>query len=191
MAREIVFDIETQNTFQEAGARNPQLLKISLVGVWDSETDTYTSFLEDELPKFWPLLEHADRLIGYNSRWFDVPVLANYYPGDLTKIPMLDILEEVERAIGFRVKLDDVARSTLGVGKTGHGLQAVEFWRSGEIEKLRSYCLQDVRVTKEIYEHGLHHGRVYYNDRYGNRQEVPVDFSAKGARAAMNLTIGL
>ncbi len=191
MSNEIVFDIETQNTYQEIGTRDTRLLKISLVGVWSSADASYTSFLEDELPRLWPLLEHADRLIGYNSRWFDVPVLANYYPGDLTKIPMLDILEEVERHLGFRVKLDDLARSTLGVGKTGHGLQAVEFWKNGEIEKLRAYCLQDVRVTKELYEFGLAHGHLLYDDKLGRRQEIPVNFAAKTSREALNLTMGL
>ena len=191
MSYELVFDIETQNTYQEVGARDTRLLKISLVGVWSSADDCYTAFLEDELPRLWPLFEHADRLIGYNSRWFDVPVLANYYPGDLARIPQLDILEEVERHLGFRVKLDDLAQATLGIGKTGHGLQAVEYWRSGEIEKLKAYCLQDVRVTKGLYEFGRARGHVLYDDKLGRRQEIPVNFAPKTSRAAMNLTIGL
>lgn len=191
MSNEIVLDIETQNTFQEVGAYNPALLKVSLVGVYSYQTDEYTSFLEDELPKLWPILEHADRIIGYNINGFDLPVLAQYYPGDLLRFPTLDIMQEIERVIGFRIKLDDVAKATLGVGKNGHGLQAVEFFRNGEIEKLRTYCLHDVKVTKEVYEFGKANQRLEYVDRLGRRSPVTVNFVPAASRAAVNLTMGL
>ncbi|MBI4281122.1 ribonuclease H-like domain-containing protein [Candidatus Uhrbacteria bacterium] len=191
MPKEVVLDIETQNTYQDLGVRDHRQLKVSLVGIYASDRDEYQSFLEPELPRLWPILEQADRVIGYNIKHFDLPVLANYYPGDLSRLPCLDILEEIERKIGFRIKLDDLARATLGRGKSGNGLQAVEFWRKGELEKLRAYCLQDVRVTKEVYEHGLAAGQVVYMDRLGRRNEIPVDFSLKTNRRALNLTMGL
>lgn len=192
MSNEVVFDIETQNTYQEIGSRDNRLLKVSLVGVWESKTDTYSSYLLEDLPKMWPIFEQADRLIGYNSKGFDVPVLSNYYPGDLMRVPHLDILEEIERSLGFRVKLDSVAQATLGEGKSGSGLQAVEFWKAGDIEKLRSYCLQDVKVTKDVYAYGLREGHVAYIDKLGRRVEVPVNFKSAVVppRTTLNLTMG-
>jgi DEAD/DEAH box helicase domain-containing protein len=190
MPREIVLDIETQNSFADVGKYDPTLLKVSLVGIYDSATDTYSSFLEPELPKMWPLLEAADRIIGYNLLGFDYPVLNQYYAGDLMKFTTLDIMLEIEKKIGFRVKLDDVAHATLGVGKTGHGLQAIEFFRKGEIDKLRSYCLQDVKITKEVYEAGLRGSSVKYKDRMGQIVAVPVAFALKQEeRKAVNLTM--
>lgn len=189
--RDIVLDIETQNTFQEVGKYDPTLLKVSLVGVYDFATDQFSSYLESELPKMWPLLEHADRIIGYNSIGFDMPVLNTYYPGDLLKLPQLDIMAELEKKIGFRVKLDTVAQATLGTGKSGTGLMAIEYFRKGEIEKLRDYCLQDVKVTRDIYLHGLQYGKIHYIDRQGRTLEVPIDFTSRGERAAVNMTLGL
>lgn len=191
--REVVFDIETRNTFQDVGAYNPALLQVSLVGAYFYETDTFEAFMEEDLPKFWPRLEHADRIIGYNSDGFDFPCLQSYYPGDLKKLPSLDLLAELQKSLGFRIKLDDVAQATLGVGKSGHGLQAVDFWKKGEIQKLKDYCLQDVKVTRDIYEHALEHKEVKYTDRMGQIQTVslpiePVDVSDKGA---INLSLGL
>lgn len=191
---EIVFDIETQNTYQEIGARDNTLLKVSLVGVYFYATDTYQTYLEEDLPKLWAEFERADLLIGYNSEGFDLPVLANYYPGDVTKFSSLDIMGKITDNLGFRVKLDDVARATLGSGKSGNGLMAVEYFRNGEIEKLKTYCLQDVKVTKELYDFGRTHKKVWYVNRKGERVEIPVDFSKtddQRARGAMNLTIGL
>jgi DEAD/DEAH box helicase domain-containing protein len=191
--REIVFDIETKNTFQDIGAYNPALLQVSVVGVYFYETDAFETFMEEDLPRLWPRFERADRIIGYNSDGFDLPCLQSYYPGDLTKLPSLDLLAELQKNLGFRIKLDDVAQATLGTGKIGHGLQAVEFWKRGEIDKLKEYCLHDVRVTRDVYEHALEYKEVKYMDRMGKIQTVslpiePVDASEKGA---INLSLGL
>lgn len=193
MRREVVLDIETQNTFQEVGAYNPALLSISLIGCYFYETDTYESFLEADLPKLWPRLERADRVIGYNLFGFDYPCMQRYYPGDFRKIPTVDIMVEIEKRIGFRVKLDDVAHATLGIGKSGHGLMAVEYWKKGEIQKLRDYCLQDVKVTKEVYDHALLKQHVFYMDRLGQKQEVAMPIMPPTAQntTALNLSLGL
>lgn len=192
MSREVVFDIETQNTYQEVGARDNALLKVSLVGAYFYSTDSYEAFTEAELPKLWASFERAERLIGYNTHGFDLPVLAKYYPGDVRKFASLDLMAEIEKHLGFRVKLDDVAQATLGIGKSGNGLQAVEYFRTGDMEKLKEYCLQDVKVTRLLYEFGRDHGKLFYVDRLGRRLEIPVDFKIKTeARRAMNMTIGL
>lgn len=190
MRNEAVLDIETQNTFRDVGKYDHTLLKISLVGVYFYETDTFEAFRENELAKLWPRLERLDRLIGYNIDDFDLPVMNNYYPGDITRLPTLDILAEIEKKVGFRVKLDDVVQATLGTAKSGNGLMAVEYFRTGEWDKLQEYCLQDVRVTRDLYEHGLKAQTVRFKDRMGKFMDVSVNFSlAAPARAAMNLTM--
>lgn len=192
MRREVVLDIETQNTFQDVGAYNPSLLRISLVGCYFYETDSFEAFLEPDLPKLWPRLERADRVIGYNLFGFDYPCMQSYYTGDFRKIPTVDIMVEIEKRIGFRVKLDDVAQATLGMGKSGHGLLAVEFWKRGEIDKLRDYCLQDVRVTRDVYEHALDKQFVCYNDRLGQKQNVAMPIRPPQAEnIPLNLSLGL
>ena len=188
---EIVLDIETQNTFQDVGKYDCSLLRVSLVGVYDTTTDAYESYLESELPNLWPKLEHAERLIGYNINGFDLPVLNNYYAGNLLRLPFLDIMDEITKVLGFRPKLDDVAHATLGIRKSGHGLKAIEYFKNGEMDKLRAYCLDDVRITKLIYDFGLQHGMVRYTDMMGKTSEVKVDFKKKEERSAVNLTLGL
>lgn len=190
---EVVFDIETKNTFQDVGAYNPALLHVSLVGAYFYDTDTFETFLEEDLPNLWPRLERANRIIGYNSNGFDIPCLQSYYPGDLSKLPSLDLLTELQKQLGFRIKLDDVARATLGIGKTGHGLQAVDFWRKQDLQQLRDYCLQDVRVTRDIYEHALEHKTLKYVDRMGNIQVItlPIDPVDTSQTNAINLSLGI
>jgi DEAD/DEAH box helicase domain-containing protein len=185
--RLIVFDIETKNIFQDVGSNDPTALDISVVGVYDSETNAYRAYLEHELGELWPVLERADMLVGYNSDYFDIPLLNKYYQGDLTKIKSLDLLAEIKKSIGRRLKLNQIAEGTLGVGKSGHGLQAITWWKNGEIEKIKKYCLDDVRITKELYEFAKKKGKLMYKD--GNRKvNIPLDTSSWETLAPSTLT---
>lgn len=150
--RKVIFDIETKNTFAEVGTRDPSLLDLSLISIHDSETDSITSYFEEDLGRLWPIIERADVLIGFNSDHFDIPILNKYYPGDLLNIKSLDLLAEVRKSLGRRIGLDAIAEATLGIRKSGHGLQAIEWWRNGERDKLQKYCEQDVKVTKSVYD---------------------------------------
>jgi DEAD/DEAH box helicase domain-containing protein len=190
--REIVLDIETQNIF-ERGNRDASKLRISFVGIFDYATNEYLGFFENDLPKLWQTLEHCDRLIGYNIKGFDIPVMNAHYAGDLSKLLQLDLMEEITKTTGFRLKLDDVAQATLGMGKSGSGLDAVKYYQEGRLDLLKEYCLQDVKVTKQVYEFGRMHGHVLYPDRFKNEKiKVPVNFMPPRAvvRPAMNLSLG-
>lgn len=175
--RYIVFDLETQNIFQEVGSSDPTALDISVATVYDSGTDTYTTVTIDELDQLWPIIEKADALVGYNSNHFDLPLLNKYYPGDLTQIKSIDILEAIKESLGRRLRLDSVAQATVGAKKSADGLQAVRWWREGKIKKIKKYCEQDVRVTKEVFEYALEHGHVKFKDGTRKR-EIPLDTSS-------------
>lgn len=189
--RKIVFDIETRNMFQEVGSNDPRDLDISVVCLYDYETDTYHSFLQEDFGKLWPILENADMLITFNGDHFDIPLLDKYYPGDLTHIKSLDLLKEVKNSLGFRLKLDSIAQATLGAGKSGHGLEAITWWKNGEIEKLIKYCKDDVKVTKDIYDYALKNGVLKYKDG-PNVKDIKLntkDWETKKEKA-MTFTLG-
>lgn len=188
--RKLVFDIETRNIFDDVGKADPTLLDISLVGVYDYETDEYTSYLVEELPKLWPIIERTDLLITFNGDYFDIPLLNKYYAGDLTKIKSLDLLAEVRKSLGRRVGLGNIAEATLGVGKSGNGLEAVEWWKKGDIESIRKYCLQDVKVTKDVYEFALKNGKLKYKEGE-SKKEFKVDTAKWHETEAAPLTFSL
>lgn len=174
--RKVVLDIETKNFFQDVGKNDPALLDITLVAVHDSLTDSYSSYIEEELSKLWPVLERADMLIGFNSDHFDIPLLNKYYPGDLTKIKSLDILKEVKNSYGRRMRLDQLAEGTLGKNKTGHGDDAINWWKAGDIERVRTYCLNDVKLTKELYDYALINNKLIFKEG-GALNEIKLDTS--------------
>ena len=188
--RKIVFDIETKNFFHDVGKNDPTLLDIALVAVYDSETDSYSSYLEEELPKLWPILERADMLIGFTSEHFDMPILNKYYPGDLTKIKHLDILKEIRSAYGRRMKLDQLAEGTLGKNKSGHGSQVNNWWKTGEVERVREYCIDDVRITKELYDYARANNKLIFKEGK-ELKEINLDTSNWEAPTEHKLTFSL
>ena len=174
--RKIVFDIETKNTFQEVGSNKARDLDISLLVIFDYKDNKYKTFTEENMADLWPILEETDLLIGYNSDHFDIPLLDKYYPGELTAIGSLDLLKEIKNSLGRSIRLDNVAEATIGMGKSGHGLQAIEWWKSGEIDKIEKYCRDDVKVTKDIYEYALKHKKLKFKDLL-NVIDIPLDTS--------------
>lgn len=174
--RYLVFDLETQNIMSEVGSNDPTALDLSVASVYDHGTETYTTVTIDELEKLWPILETADALVGYNSNHFDIPLLNKYYPGDLTQLKSIDLLESIKESLGRRLRLDNVARATVGAKKSADGLQAVRWWREGNTNKVKKYCQQDVKVTKEVFEYALKNQHVKFKD--GTRiKEIPIDTS--------------
>lgn len=170
----IVFDIETKNIFQDVGRADPSLLDLAVVCIYDSRTGEYSGYFEDELPKLWPIIERTDALVGYNSEHFDIPILDKYYPGDLTKIKSIDLLKEIKIASGKRLSLNAVAGATLGAQKTGNGLESYRWWKQGEYQKVKDYCINDVKLTKDLYEYMRDNKKVQYND-FGTPREVKLN----------------
>lgn len=178
MNDKIVLDLETKKTFDEVGGHhNSDKLGVSVVGVYSYAREQYRTFREEAFGELKEWLEAADLIIGFNSKHFDFTVLQPYYPKfDLRKLPHLDILEEVVFALGHRLKLESIAQATLGHGKSGDGLDAIKYFREGDWARLEKYCLDDVRVTKEIYDYGMSHGYIWYSN-YGEKNKIVARWS--------------
>lgn len=172
----LIFDLETQNIFSDVGSNDPTDLDISVATIYETDTDTYTTVSIDELATLWPIIERGDALVGYNSNHFDIPLLNKYYPGDLTSLKSIDILEDIKLSLGRRLRLDSVASATVGTKKSADGLQAVRWWREGNIAAIKKYCEQDVKVTKKVFDYAREHGHIKFKDGY-RKQEVPLDTS--------------
>ena len=172
----IVFDLETKKEFAEVGGyRNVHLLGISVAGVYNYTNDSYRAYEEHELGEFEDLIANASLLIGFNSKHFDNQVLQPYFKKvDLSAIPALDIMEKIEQVVGFRIGLDALSRVTLGEQKSSHGLEALKWFREGKIDEVKKYCLQDVKLTKDLYEYGLNHGSVLFESRMEGVKAIPA-----------------
>src|SRR3990167_2899839 len=176
MAEKLVLDLETQKEFDEVEGRKPELLLASVVGVYSYETNRYDAYLEADIKtKLAPRLKDAELVIGFNIRRFDMPVLQPYLSYPVATLPVLDIMEEVVKNLGHRLSLESIAQATLGKGKSGSGLDALKWFKEGRLDLITKYCLDDVKVTKEVYEYGKQHGRLFATSRFSEQKlQIPV-----------------
>jgi len=188
MKTEVIFDVETKKLFEEISSFNPADLGVSIVSLYYRQLDEnfveksgqILSFWENDFPKMWDIFSKADRIIGFNSLGFDVPVLDPLSPLNFKKLPHFDLMDRIKQVLGFRLSLDSVARESLGRGKSDVGTNAVLYWNQGtaeSLEKLKKYCEMDVLVTRDIYDYGLKNGHLKYKDKWNTPRTFPVDFS--------------
>ncbi|MBI4085394.1 MAG: ribonuclease H-like domain-containing protein [Candidatus Liptonbacteria bacterium] len=156
----LVFDIETKNFFTDPGVgwNNFNALEISMVCAYSYSKNKYFSFGENELEEAAKLFDSALRLVGFSINTYDIPVLDSHFgrlPGikpELRKKERIDLLEEIEIKFGKKISLDKLSRANLGIGKERKGYEAITLYKNGEIEELKKYCLQDVKLTKDLYD---------------------------------------
>ncbi len=187
----IVLDLETKFTFAEVGGRDQfDKLGISVAGVYDYKTGKYEAIEEANLNKLEERLSEKPLVVGFNVRRFDLAVLKPYLHFDPSTLPVLDIMEEIQKVVGHRVSLESVAQATLNKGKSGHGLDAIKYFRSGEMDKLKKYCLDDVRITKEAYEYGCKNKEIFFTSKYDtSKKRVEVDWKIQGEEEKPQLNL--
>lgn len=169
----VVLDLETKKTFDEVGGReHMDKLGVTVVGVYDYPTDSYKAYREEELGALQNHLISSDLIIGFNHIGFDLPVLKPYFSIDVEALPNFDIMVECQKILGHRIGLDSLAKATLDIGKTGSGLDAIRYYREGKWDLLEKYCLNDVKVTKDIFEYGLKHKKIHYFSRFGQQKKT-------------------
>lgn len=174
----VYFDLETRRTANDVGGwGNKHLMGISVAVTFSTKLNEYTIYTEDEAAALIDQLRRADLVVGFNHIGFDYDVLMGHSIFDFRdQVHSLDLLIDLEKALGHRIKLDAVAAATLGMGKTADGLDALKWWQQGEVAKIAEYCCYDVKVTKCVHEYGAQHGHVKYHDRNGREQSVKVNW---------------
>lgn len=174
----VYFDLETQRTANDVGGWDRKRDMGMSVGVTYSTVDEqYRIFREQNVDALVHQLLRADLVVGFNVVNFDYEVLMGYTILDLpSQLLTLDLMVDVEKRLGHRLKLESLAQATLGVGKTAEGLDAIKWWREGRLLDIAQYCCFDVKVTKLIHEHGRERGELYYNDRFARKQRMEIQW---------------
>ena len=162
MTTAIVLDLETARAFDEVVGRNPSLLGVTVVGLYRYDTQKHETYDESQFEDLDNLLNQTTTIIGFNIISFDIPALQPHVKTNLKKIRAIDLLADLRKELGFRLPLDTIAQATLGIGKSGDGLKAIQLYKEGKLQELANYCLDDVKLTKDIYEYGLRNSIFKY-----------------------------
>ncbi len=178
MAKHIVyFDLETCKSADEVGGWN-HISKMGMsIGVtFSTANGEYKIYHEKTVNDLIRDLQRADLVVGFNNLRFDYEVLHGYTSFDLTQLPTLDLMVDLQSRLNHRLSLDSIATATFGVEKTAEGLQAIRWFKDGRFLEIAEYCCYDVKLTKLVHEHGCRHRQIHYANRFGKKMTVPVDW---------------
>ena len=192
--RYVVFDLETLHLSHEVrgGWRNIRDFGLA-VGVTIDEHGQQHVWHEPEAQDLIDYLAEHPRVVGFNSRRFDLTVLSAYGDVSVLRERSFDVLLELQSVTGRRkgMRLQDIAGAMFGEAKSlSDGTEAVHLWRTGRPEDRRrviDYCAQDVVLTKRILEFGVDNGYVLVpvpnlrRRRSTMPAEVPVDWARDDA----------
>ncbi|AMK09795.1 DEAD/DEAH box helicase [Pseudodesulfovibrio indicus] len=172
-----VLDIETRYSADEVGGwGRADRMGVSVACLWDSGEEAMYDYEQDQMDELVTHLKAFDLVIGFNHVKFDYAVLGGLHPFRFRSLPNLDLLVEINDRLGYRVKLDNVAGATLGVGKSADGLMALKWWKEGRLDLITEYCRQDVAVTRDVYLFGREHGHIFFTNKAGQKVKLPVDW---------------
>ena len=68
----------------------------------------------------------------------------------------------------------DMVQATLGAAKTADGLQALAWFREGRLDLIEKYCIDDVRLTRDLYLYGKRNRNVLVSRFSGKPIKVDV-----------------
>lgn len=176
----LVIDLETKKSFADVGGQQYiEKLGISVAGVYSYERNEFLAFEEHEVGRLEEMLASCDRIIGFNINHFDIPVLRPYLKDTrvLDRIAVVDMYEDAVKFLGHRVGLQALAKATLGASKSSNGLEALEWFKQGRVQEVKDYCVQDVRLTRDLFEFGRTHGHVLFESFVdGKVHSIPVQW---------------
>lgn len=171
----LVLDLETQYLADEVGGWGYiRDMRLAVAVTYDPLDGCYRVYTEADVDRLIGDLYAAGRVVGYNLFHFDYEVLRAYTQRRLDDLPTVDMLVEVKRVLGWRPKLDHLAAATLGIRKSGHGLNAVRWFREGHLDRVIAYCKQDVEITWRLYDFGHSNGYVQVFDQNWRARRVSV-----------------
>ncbi|WP_028576203.1 DEAD/DEAH box helicase [Desulfomicrobium escambiense] len=178
-----VLDLETRRSAQEVGGwHRADLMGVSCVVVYDSGTESFRDYLQEDVPRLVGDLVEFDLVVGFNIARFDYAVLRGLSRFDFASLPTLDILGDIHATLGYRLSLDHLSRETLGAAKSASGTQALTWWKEGRIDDIVAYCRQDVAVTRDLFLYGLRHGHLLFRNKAEKTVRVPVDWGRLAGR---------
>lgn len=173
----VYFDLESQKLFEEVGGRDASKLLLACGVTWSTDRNDFAVYWEKDAAALVAELKSADRVVGFNIISFDYEVLKPYVPNEnFRSFRSTDMLQDIFRTLNFRLSLDSIAKATLGAKKTADGVQSVEWFKKGELEKVSEYCKADVDITRRVYEFGRDNGFVYYYSKLGSKLKVAVNW---------------
>lgn len=171
--RTLTFDLEIEQDPTKIpggwGAARSGEAGISALIIHDDATGRFHIYDGNRVEEAARHLCEGDVWVSFNGRDFDVPVIQGYLGHEIApQLDHIDLLQMIWGALGrdrFNFPkgtwgLGATAQRTLGLSKSSTGVYATQLCAEGRFGELFDYCLNDVHVTRQLYEHICRTGYV-------------------------------
>ena len=174
----VVLDVETRHSAAEVGGwHKAARMGVSVAVLYDSRTDAFSSYTQEDIPELAQVLAGAPLVVGFNLLRFDYTVLEPHAPDfSFRSLPTLDMLLKVHEQLSYRISLDNLVKATLNAPKSADGLMALQWWKEGKLEEIDRYCRMDVTLTRDLYRFGRDNGYLLFTNKAGKSVRVRVQW---------------
>ena len=149
--------------------------------VWVTQTDD-TGYTEMDEKTIGELIDYMEkngemgrRVVSYNGSSFDFQMLSNQAVSPDLKARIQDLAKNhidlhlaCIIARGHRMKMDGLAKATLGTQKSGTGADAVRLWEEKKYKELFDYCRNDVEILRDLFDVALAENGLQFESSRGN-----------------------
>ena len=120
-------------------------------------------------------------LVTFNGAKFDLKLLHDLVSSDEAKQQVaelvqshVDLMLSCALRLGYYTSMDSLAKGSLEstVGKTASGLDAVNWWKAGEVDKLLDYCAADCKVLEALHKKAIEKTMLYRLPRRGGSRKA-------------------
>ena len=125
----------------------------------------------------------GEDLVTFNGAKFDLQLLHDLVDAPETKAVVaalarahVDLMLSCALRLGYYTSMDSLAKGSLSTAKIGSGLQAVTWWKKGDIDMLLEYCGEDCKVLEQLHSKAADKKTLYRLPRNGGARKA-VDVS--------------
>lgn len=175
MIGRIILDVESAKTVEQVGGwGNVGKLGIGVAAVFREYQESYRLYGSGDWLALRQTILNADEICGYNIWGFDLPLIwemgkKEFWQSDIAKVirpKVYDLFRLVCLGLGRTpdspppagFDCDTLAMETLGEGKTEDGKEAPLMYQRGEFCRLHTYCMNDVRLERNLVTFAKRHG---------------------------------
>lgn len=171
--RYLYLNLTTQKASDDVGGwQHKHLLGLGIAVIYDTADATYRVYTEETIETLIAHLQRADLIISFNTRDFDYQVLQPYTDVPLPSLPTYAMLDEIQRALGYRLSFKHVLQETLGVERPDDRLDTVAWYQHAQSEAIITACRRDIDWMRHLMRHLSDTGSLRYRDRTGVQHEV-------------------
>ena len=157
----IIVDVEIQNAVGDGGLtwEDTDKLLVSVASLYEFQSDRYFVYGPgtDDQARLMNRLMQADRITTFNGWEFDLPVIwSNPKRGPVKELETKsdDLIQRIRKSLGGKFakgySLGKICEGTINQKKSSDGADAPALFKAGRTAELLDYCLDDVRLTRDL-----------------------------------------